>query len=175
MRRAFLAALLILFCSSVLNAQKGKAEADYYPLGYPGDTWTGEVTAFDNDQRTLTLTYGKDKLTLIAKIPDAPYEWTRNGHNERVLDFPYDPKVKTQVFKYESGEVSAGSLLPEGDESNGMRRRPNPPDANRITDLSDFLGRTITVYYTSRERKDATGKVKFNDVWRIKVLPKKKQ
>jgi hypothetical protein len=173
MKRNFLTALLIIFCASVTYAQKGKAEGDYYPLGYPGDTWTGEVTAFDNDQRTLTLTYGKDKLTFIAKIPDAPYEWTRNGHNERVLDFPYDPKVTSQVFKYEGGGF-AGSLLPEGDQSNGMKRRPNPPDSNRITDLSDFKGRTITVYYTPRDRKEPSGNVKFNDVWRVKIFAKKK-
>ena len=85
MKRAFAAVVFLLLCSIMSIAQKGKAEADYYPLGYPGDTWTEEVTAFDNERRTLTLTNAKDKLTFIATIPDAPYEWRRNGRNERVL------------------------------------------------------------------------------------------
>ena len=136
MKRAFAGVIVVILYSGVLLAQKGKAEADYYPLGYPGDTWTGEVTAFDNEQRTLTFTYGKDKLTFIATIPDAPYEWRRNGRNERVLDFPYDQKLKSQMYKYE-GPGRAASLLPEGDESSGTKRVPNPPDSNRITDLSD--------------------------------------
>src|SRR5258708_3020198 len=147
MKRAFAAVVFVVLYSGVSLAQKGKAEPDYYPLGYSGDTWTGQVTAFDNEQRTLTLTYGKDKLTFIATIPDAPYEWRRNGRNERVLDFPYDKKSKVQIFKYE-GPGLAASLLPEGDNSGGTKRLPNPPDSNRIPDLSDFVGRTIALYYT---------------------------
>ena len=173
MKRPFAAVVFLLLCSIMSIAQKGKAEADYYPLGYPGDTWTGEVTAFDNERRTLTLTNAKDKLTFIATIPDAPYEWRRNGRNERVLDFPYDKTLKSQMYKYE-GPGSAASLLPEGDESSGTKRVPNPPDSNRINDLSDFLGRVVTVYYTARERKESNGKLKYNDVWRVKVLSKKK-
>lgn len=163
---------LLLF-ATLASAQKGKAEGDYYPLGYSGDTWKGEVTAFDNEHRTLTLTYSKDKSTFVATLPDAPYEWVRNGHNERVLDFPYDKTAKIQVYKFEGGGAGAASMLPEGDQSSGMQRRPNPPDANRIDDLKDFQGRTVVVYYTARERKDPAGSEKFNDVWRIKVLPKK--
>ena len=173
MKRFYLTVFILLLSAVAVKAQKGKAEADYYPLGYSGDTWTGVVTAFDNEHRTLTLTDSKNKSTFIAIIPDAPYEWVRNGHNERVLDFPYDKTTTTQVFKYEGGGAGAASLLPEGDQSSGMRRRPNPPDANRIDDFKDFQGRTIVVYYTARERKEATGNVKFNDVWRVKVLPKK--
>lgn len=171
--RLFLIICGLLLCATLVGAQKGKAEADYYPLGYPGDTWKGEVTAFDNEHRTLTLTYGKDKATFVATLPDAPYEWVRNGHNERVLDFPYDKTVTSQTYKFEGGGAGAGSLLPEGDESIGMRSRPNPPDENRIDDLKDFKGRTVVVYYTARERKDPAGTSRFNDVWRIKVLPKK--
>lgn len=172
MKRAFTAMVFLFLCCGVSIAQKGHAEADYYPLGYPGETWTGEVTAFDNEQRTLTLTYGKDKVTFLATVPDAPYDWRRNGRNERVLDFAYDQKLKSQMYKYD-GPGRAGSLLPEGDESSGTKRVPNPPDSNRIDDLSAFMGRTMTVYYTARERKGPSGNVKYNDVWRVKVLSKK--
>ena len=173
MKTIILTACCLLLCATVVRPQKGKAEADYYPLGYSGDTWTGVVTAFDNDHRTLTLTSAKDKSTFVATLPDAPYEWVRNLHKERVLDFPYDKTAKIQVFKYEGGGAGAASMLPEGDEGSGMRRRPNPPDANRVDDLKDFAGRTIVVYYTARERQAVSGSEKLNDVWRIKVLPKK--
>jgi hypothetical protein len=162
-----------LLLASPIVAQKGKAQADYYPLGYTGDTFTGKVTAFDNEQRTLTLSYvkGKDTITFIAVIPDAPYEWTRNVRNERVLDFPFDKKSQYQVFKYAAfGDSSAaGHMLPETDTAGGMKRRPNPPDSNRITDFSQFMGRNITVYFTSREQTLNGAKTKYNDVWRIKV------
>jgi len=173
MKKLFLTTLCVFLCAMVVSGQKGKAEADYYPLGYSGDTWTGQVTAFDNDHRTLTLTSVKDKSTFVATLPDAPYEWVRNIHNERVLDFPYDKTAKIQVFKYEGGGSGAASMLPEGDSSSGMRRRPNPPDANRVDDLKDFAGRTVVVYYTARQRKEGSVDVKFNDVWRIKILAKK--
>lgn len=42
MKRLFIALGLLLFCAGVSVAQKGTAEADYYPMGYAGDTWTGE-------------------------------------------------------------------------------------------------------------------------------------
>ena len=46
---------------------------------------------------------------------------------------------------------------------------------DRIDDLSDFKGRLITVYYTPRERKEGDARVKYNEVWRIKVFSSKKK
>jgi len=157
--------------AGVSVAQKGTAEADYYPLGFSGDTWTGEVTAFDNEARTLTLKYtnGKEVLTFVASIPDAPYEWRRDARNFRVVDFPYDKQSKYQTFKFE-GQVSPQVLSPSG---TGMERRPNPPDSNVISDFHEFLGH-ITVYYTVRERDVNGAKQKYNDTWRIRILPGKK-
>ena len=161
------------FSAAVCAAQKGKAEPDYYPLGYPGDTWTGEVTAFDNERRLLTLTYagGKEVLTFVGSIPDMPYQLTRDGQNFRVLDFPYNKGSKFQTYKYE-GSGDAGSRLP--DLSDGMQRRPNPPASNVVSDLGSFMGQKVTVYYTQRERKVNGVKEKYNDVWRVRMLPRKK-
>ena len=174
--RLFILLTCLTLGAGVALAQRGKADPDYYPVGYPGDTWTGDVTAFDNDQRTLTLTHGsgKNAPTFVAYIPDAPYEWTRDIARSRVLDFPYDKKAKFQLFKYE-GIGRAASILPEGADPSGMHRRPTPPDKNRITDFSDFMGRRITVYYTARERKVGDANVKYNDVWRILILSNKKK
>jgi hypothetical protein len=116
-------------------------------------------------------------VTFVASIPDAPYEWARNINNARVLDFPYDKKASIQVFKFE-GPGKAASMIPETGVGvqpiNGMMRRPNPPDANRITDFADFMGREVVVYYTERERKVNGATEKYNDVWRVLILGKKK-
>jgi hypothetical protein len=167
-------AFLVLY-AGLSSAQKGPAQQpEYYPVGYSGNTWTGEVTAFDSDRRTLTLTYtnGTDVQTFVASIPDAPYEWARDSRNSRVLDFPYDKRATVQMFIY-VGPGFAATIVPDG--SPAVVRRPNPPTSNVITDLADFKGRRITVYYTPREREANGGTVKYNDVWRIWVIPGKKK
>jgi hypothetical protein len=180
MKRLFAALACLAVCAGATFGQKGKAGGDFYPLGYPGDVWKGVVTAFDNEHRTLTLTYGKDKkaVAFVASIPDAPYEWAQNIHRARVLDFPYDKKASVQVFKYE-GPGHAASMIPDSgvvgvQPINGMMRRPNPPDENRITDFADFMGREVVVYYTQRERQVNGATEKYNDVWRVLILGKKK-
>ena len=180
MKRLFAALACVALCAGAALSQKGKAGADFYPLGYPGDVWMGEVTAFDNERRTLTLTHGSGKKaeTFVAVIPDAPYEWVRDIHNARVLDFPYDKKAKVQVFKFE-GPGRAGTMMPDMGVSaqipTGIKRRPNPPDENRIADFADFVGRKVIVYYTVRERHVGGVAEKYNDVWRVKVLSGKKK
>jgi hypothetical protein len=179
MKRLVVALICLTLCPGVFVAQKGKAEPGYYPMGYSGDTWTGEVTAFDDEQRTLTLTNGtgKNAETFVASIPDSPYEWTHDIRKNRVLDFPFDKKATSQTFKYD-GPGFAATLLPDsamGGGNTGMFRRPNPPDSNRIDGFADFMSRRVTVYYTSREREVSGKKVKYNDVWRIQILPAKKK
>jgi uncharacterized protein YdbL (DUF1318 family) len=44
-------------------AQRGTAESGYWPMGYNGDTWTGEVVAVNDDTREVTLRYTKGKKT----------------------------------------------------------------------------------------------------------------
>lgn len=51
--------LLIFLAANPANAQHGDAEAGYYPGSYVGDTWQGNVTATDDQSRTITLTYVK--------------------------------------------------------------------------------------------------------------------
>jgi hypothetical protein len=175
--KGFFAALgCLILCTAASLAQRGKAEPDYYPMGYSGDTWTGEVTAFDNKSRTLILTYasGKNVLTFVASIPDAPYELGRDARKFRVVDFPYKKEAKYQIFRY-VGTGNAASILPDGDQGDGMQRRPSPPASNVLSDLGEFMGREVTVYYSVRERKVNGQKEKYNDVWRIRVLTAKKK
>ena len=51
---------LITFCVSVFG-QHGSAPDGYYPPGYSGDTWTGEVVSTDDTTREITLTYTNEK------------------------------------------------------------------------------------------------------------------
>lgn len=164
----FLTILLILAVTN--SAQKGVAEAGYYPKPYAGTTWTGKVTAFDNKHRTLTLTYSKGTKTqtFIADIPDAPYDQTNASGSITIIDFPYDKDAKFQNYRWSSPAGGIASIAPL--ELN--TRKPNPPNSNRITDFGNFVGRTITVYYTSRERQVSGTNEKYNDVWRIKAFPK---
>lgn len=170
-RRTFyllLVPAILIVCSGSICAQQGTADPDYYPLGYSGKTWTGAVTAFDNDQRTLTLTSDDKKSTFVAFIPDSPYERRHDAQNFRVIDFPFDKSAKYQVFQY-MGLGNAGTLLPGSDSGSGKQRRNNPTGSG-IGDFADFNGRRITVYYTTREHEVNGKKEKFNDVWRIRIL-----
>lgn len=174
MRKLFLAALCLIFCAVITPAQKGKADPDYYPIGYSGETWTGEVTAFDNKLRTLTLTplEGKKDSTFVAVAPDAGYEWRRDARNFRVVEFAFDKKAKSQTFKYVG--TGTGAAYSSPDAGAGIQKRDNPSDSNLIDDFSQFKNRQVTVYYTARERNTVDGKKeKYNDVWRIRIIAKK--
>jgi len=125
--RLLLAPILIVFCFANAHAQKGAAEPDYYPMGYNGDTWTGEVTATDDGKREITLSYKKkDK------------EETFIG----VLEEGYSVKMKDGSMR----ELKVSEI----------------PSGTRIK-----------VYYMTKTKKDASGaKIKFNQIIKIRFLPK---
>jgi hypothetical protein len=175
MKRSFAVIVCLIFYAGLSMAQKAKADPDFYPMAYSGDTWTGEVTAFDNDRRTLTLTYvnGKNAQTFVASIPDSPYEWRQDARSFRVVDFPFDKEAEYQTFTYK-GPGLALTVLPSGVGANTQKRQ-SPPASNVITDFTEFMGKRVTVYYTAQERKVGGAKEKYNDVWRIRILPAKKK
>lgn len=63
MRGVLSAALFVIVGHVPLWGQHGTAEAGYYPMGFVGDTWTGVVTAVNDDTREITLTYTKSNRT----------------------------------------------------------------------------------------------------------------
>jgi hypothetical protein len=57
MRNMAFAACILLALAGLLHAQHGEAGNGYFPIGYAGDTWTGEVSAVNDDTREITLVY----------------------------------------------------------------------------------------------------------------------
>ena len=71
MRKMIFAAFLFLM-AGFLHAQSGTAPNGYYPMGYSGDTWTGEVRETNDANREITLVYnGRKKTeTFIGVLPE---------------------------------------------------------------------------------------------------------
>jgi hypothetical protein len=86
MKRLSMALAFLILCAGVSMAQKGTAEPDYYPPGYNGDTWTGEVTTVNEDTREFTLTYAKgDKTqTFIGVLPKGYTAKMKDGSDQEV-------------------------------------------------------------------------------------------
>ena len=148
--------LFVFLCSiSAAFAQKGTAEPGFYPFGYNGDTWTGEVTAADEDKRELTLTYKKgDKTqTFAAFVPNTGVGWMTDEEGDRVIAiYPQDDDKDKKK------------------DANQTGKKPKPEPAH--LNLQDLIGRRVTVYYISREKKVNEQKFKFNEVIRIKLVKK---
>jgi hypothetical protein len=67
--------LLILFfaLAGIVAAQHGSAGNGYFPPGYNGDTWTGNVSATDDATRSITLTYtNKNKTETFTGVLKDP-------------------------------------------------------------------------------------------------------
>src|SRR5256885_16752221 len=62
MRHIVFAACLLLVAGG-LHAQHGTAPNGYFPMGYAGDTWSGEVSAVNDANREITLVYNSSKKT----------------------------------------------------------------------------------------------------------------
>jgi len=78
--------MLILVASGVL-AQKGTAPSGNYPPGYPGDMWTGVITAIDEKTRQITITHVRDGQTESFTGVVAPsYVARRRGLEAREMD-----------------------------------------------------------------------------------------
>lgn len=86
MKKLIIAFSLLLLFTAASPAQKGVAESDYYPMSYSGDTWTGEVTAVNEDTREFTLTYrnsGKEQ-TFVGVLAKGYTVKMKDGRNYEV-------------------------------------------------------------------------------------------
>src|SRR3982750_882218 len=123
MPKLLLLIAVVLTSSTLSFAQKGTAESDYYPMNYAGDTWTGVVTAVNEDTREFTLTYKKNdkEETFVGVLPSE-----------------YKHKMADGTFQQ--------------------------------IKLKDLLGMTIRTYYMSKNKKVNDEKIKYNDVFKFKIV-----
>lgn len=64
---------LLVFASSAF-AQHGRAGNGYYPPGYDGDTWSGQVVSVNEQTREITLSYTKNgKSQMFVGVPEDDY------------------------------------------------------------------------------------------------------
>ena len=104
-RSVLLLILSVIFCCGVALAQKGTAEPGYYPVGYHGDTWTGEVTAIDESANQITLTYRKgDKTetfvgTFTEKFVMTGMANNPTGTNLKAKDIPLGTRLTIYYIK----------------------------------------------------------------------------
>jgi len=100
MRHVFLATLL-LGLVGVLDGQHGTAPNGYYPMGYNGDTWTGEVTSVNEDSREITLFYtdGKKKTeTFVATVQEGYKVKLKDGSLAELKVSMIPPGSKLRVY-----------------------------------------------------------------------------
>src|SRR5262245_28554817 len=127
MKKLVLSVALILLCAGISIAQHGTAEPDYYPAGFNGDTWTGEVTAASEDTREFTLTYtkGTDTKTFVGILPKGYTVKMKDGRDYEVkmaelmgmrLKAYYITKKKKDAngVKTETHEVFKIKFIPKG-------------------------------------------------------------
>jgi len=86
MKKFVLGVVVMLLCTGISVAQHGTAEPDYYPSGFNGDTWSGEVTAVSEDTREFTLTYtkGNNTQTFVGVLPQGYTVKMKDGSNHEV-------------------------------------------------------------------------------------------
>jgi len=86
MNKFALSLAVILLCAGIAAAQHGTAEPGYYPSGFNGDTWTGEVTAVTEDTREFTLTYtkGSNTQTFVGILPKGYTVKMKDGRDYEV-------------------------------------------------------------------------------------------
>ena len=114
MNKLLSALILLLLCAANVYAQKGTAESDYYPMGYSGDTWTGEVTATADDKREITLTYKKkDKEETFTGVLEEGYAVKmKDGsmHKLKVSEIPLGARIKVYYLNKTKKDASGAKV-----------------------------------------------------------------
>jgi hypothetical protein len=100
MKHIFLAIFASLILSAPSLAQHGTAEPGYFPFGYNGDTWTGQVSAVDDSTREITLSYTDSKHhkteTFVAELPPGykSHPKDQEPHDLKPSEIPIGTLVK---------------------------------------------------------------------------------
>jgi hypothetical protein len=98
--RHMLFAACIFLVAGVLHAQHGTAPDGYFPIGFAGDMWTGEVSAVNNANREITLVYtGKKKTESFVGVLQQGYRVKLKDGSLAELKFSMIP-VGTRLRVY---------------------------------------------------------------------------
>lgn len=82
------------------QAQHGSADGGYWPIGFNGDTWTGVVSATNDETREITLTFTKhDKTPTFTGVLEEGYTVKSNDGTPHVLKVSEIPLgIRLKVF-----------------------------------------------------------------------------
>ncbi len=101
MRYVVLIFCLLLMMVDSLTAQHGTASSGYFPMGYGGDTWTGEVSAIDEAKREITLLYrGKKGDETFVGVLQPGYQVKLKNGKEAELKLEMIPLGKKLTVYY---------------------------------------------------------------------------
>ncbi len=116
--------------TGVCRAQEGTAEPGYYPVGYSGAIWTGEITSVNEGTREFTLTYrkGSKEQTFAGvlkegykyKMADGSYrevkmaDLVRTGAGMRIRAYYMVKTRKVDGRKVKFNEVFNIEFVPKG-------------------------------------------------------------
>jgi hypothetical protein len=90
---------LIFACTLLASAQHGDADSGYYPLNYHGDTWTGTVSSYDHESRTITLVYDhKGKIETFTGFMESPILII--DKDDKQIPGPHHIKVGDRITVY---------------------------------------------------------------------------
>ncbi len=105
MQKLFLGLSICLLLPLSAHAQHGTAENGYWPMGFNGDTWTGVVSAANDDTREITLTYTKgDKTQTFTGVLQEGYNVKANDgtpHHLKVSEIPLGTRLKVYYMARE--------------------------------------------------------------------------
>jgi hypothetical protein len=94
---------LCVLLPAVGQAQHGTAENGYYPMNYHGDTWTGVVSATNDETREITLTYTRrDKTETFVGVLEVGHKVKSNdgsAHELKVSEIPLGTRLKVYYLE----------------------------------------------------------------------------
>jgi len=107
--RILLTAIFLMTSCPFVFAQHGSAPDGYYPRGYSGDTWTGEVVSTDDTTREITLTYtNKNKSETFTGILIENYQVKTKDGSMKELKPSGIPKGAHITVFYQAKTKKAG-------------------------------------------------------------------
>lgn len=105
MQKLILGMTLCLLFPTLGQAQHGTAENGYWPMGFNGDTWTGVVSATNDDTREITMTFTKNEKTqtFVGELEEGHPVKSKDGteHVLKVSEIPLGTRLRVYYMARE--------------------------------------------------------------------------